>query len=175
MHSASFRAAAPAAALALAGLLLSACASSDVAAIKMASQDQIRGIQVSEINVVIATPKPNPQLQTILTEELTEAMPVCAVGQNGHRMEVTITDFEDQDVAKAILIGDEIELKGRVALVEVATGEQIGEYFVERSMFWGGFVGAAVMSDAERQLSESFTESVCEEVFGVKLDEVNKT
>lgn len=154
--------------LGLFALTLSACASADVAAINVAPEEQIRSIMVSEINVTLETPKPNPQLQVALTEELEKTMPVCATGETAHRMDVTITDFEEQDVAKSILIGDEIELEGRVEFTDISTGAQTGEYYVERSFFWGGFIGAAMMSGAERKLSEDFVDSICEEIFGLK-------
>lgn len=157
------------AALVILPLVLSACASSDVTGIGSATQDQIRGIRVSEVNVTLETPKPNPVLQATLKEELEKAMPLCAKGTVDHRMDVAITDFEDQDVGKAIMIGDEIELEGRVTFSDAATGTKTSEFYVENSFFWGGFLGAAMMSDAERKLSKDFAENLCEEVFGVKL------
>ena len=154
-------------ALGAAAFALSACASADVAAIKRMEQDQIQMVKVTEINVTVETPKPHPQLKVFLNEELTKAMPNCATGDVPYVLNVAVVDFEDQDVAKSIFIGDEIELSGRVELLDASTKEKVGEYFVDRSFFWGGFVGAAMMSDAERSLSEGFAESVCEEVFGV--------
>jgi len=161
--------------LAAAALLgLSACASSDVASIKAASQDQIHDIRVSEITVTIETPKPHPELQAALNKQLEEAMPICAKGAVDHRLNVVITDFEDQDVGKAIFLGDEIELKGRAEFDAVATGEQTGAYFVENSFAWGGFIGAAMMSDAEISLSKGFAENLCKEVFDVDLAQIRK-
>lgn len=153
--------------LALAGL--SACASSDVTSVTNASQDAVRSIRVSEVTLTMQTPKPNPLLEANMKSALEAAMGKCARGSVDHRLDVTITDFEDQDVAKAILIGDEIELQGRTAFTETATETVTGEYFVENSFFWGGFVGAAMMSDAEKQLSEDFAANLCKEVFGVDL------
>lgn len=146
---------------------VSACASSDVTGVSSATHDQIRSIAVSEVSVTLETPKPNPKLQAALKEELERAMPRCATGQVPHRMQVAITDFEDQDVAKSILVGDEIELAGRVTFVDVAADATTGEYYVENSFFWGGFLGAAMMSDAERKLSKDFAENLCEELFGI--------
>jgi hypothetical protein len=156
-------------ALALLPFVLSACASGGVTGINAASHDKVSSIKVSEVNVTMETPKPNPLLEATLEEELTKTMPLCAKGKVAHRMDVAITDFDDQDVGKAIMIGDEIELEGRVTFTEVATEAKTGEYYVENSFFWGGFLGAAMMSDAERRLSKDFAESLCEELFGVKL------
>ena len=150
-----------------AALLLSACVSADVSTIDTATRDDIDAIKITDVVVEIETPKPNPGLKAALTDELRKAMEVCSTGNVDHRMMVTITDFEDQNVAKAIFIGDEIELKGEVKLIDMSTDQQTASYFVERSFFWGGFIGAAMMSDAEASLSEGFAESVCEEVFGV--------
>ncbi len=152
----------------LTALMLSACVSSDVAVIDRASREEIRSIHVAEVDVKLHTVRPNPLLKAELDDELKRTLPTCAKGSVPHRMEVTITEFEDQDVGKAIFIGDEIELEGRVQLFDIATDEEIGEYFVSRSFFWGGFIGAAMMSDAEDSLSEGFADSICEEVFGVK-------
>ena len=74
------------------------------------------------------------------------------------------------NVGQAIFIGDEIELEGRVTLVDASNDRSIGEYYVQRSFFWGGIIGAAMMSDAEASLSEGFAESVCSDVFGVDVD-----
>lgn len=146
---------------------VSACASSDVTGVSSATHDQIRNITVSNVSVTMDLPKPNPKLQAALKEELERAMPRCATGQVPHRMHVAITDFEDQDVAKSILIGDEIELAGRVTFIDAAADVTTGEYYVENSFFWGGFLGAAMMSDAERKLSKDFAANLCEELFGV--------
>ncbi|GAB4394653.1 MAG: hypothetical protein Tsb0032_21800 [Kiloniellaceae bacterium] len=155
-------------------LALSACAASDVSSIKAASQDQIHDIRVSEVSVTVETGKPQPELQAALKEELEKAMPLCAKGSVDHRLNVSVTDFEDQDVGKAIFLGDEIELKGRAEFEEVASGEQTGAYFVENSFAWGGFIGAAMMSDAEISLSEGFAENLCKEVFNVDLAAIRK-
>ncbi|MDH3666631.1 MAG: hypothetical protein OEN23_06840 [Paracoccaceae bacterium] len=150
-------------------VLLSACASSDVTGVTTASQDAVRSIRVSEVSVTMQTPKPNPLLEANMKSALEAAMGKCATGTVDHRLAITITDFEEQDVAKAILVGDEIELEGRAKFANAADETVTGEYFVENSFFWGGFVGAAMMSDAEKQLSEDFAANLCEEVFGVDL------
>ena len=154
---------------ALALVALSACASSDVSGIDVATQEQIRNIRVSEVNVTMQIPKPNPRLQTALKDQLEQAMPRCATGGVDHRMDVVITDFEEADVGKAIFLGDEIELEGRVGLIEAGTGEKMGEYYVSNSFFWGGLIGAAMMADAEKSLSKDFASNVCKELFGVNL------
>jgi hypothetical protein len=156
--------------LVLAPFLLSACESSDVAAFSAATPDEIRNIQVAETSVTVETVKPHPKLRLVLQEELEKAVPHCARGRAAHRMDVAIVDFEDQNVAQAVLIGDEIELSARVRFTDLATDRVTGEYFVENSFFWGGLVGAAMMSDAERRLSRDFAENLCEDLFGVEYD-----
>jgi hypothetical protein len=153
---------------------LSACASSDVSSIKAASQEQIHSIRVSEVNVSLATAKPNPTLQAALKEELEKSMPLCATGDVDHRLDVTVTDFEEQDVGKAIFLGDEIELEGRAEFVHLTTGLQTSAYYVENSFAWGGFIGAAMMSDAEKSLSEGFAKQICKEVFEKDLAALRK-
>lgn len=158
-----------------AGLLgLAACASSDVASINAATPEQLQNIRVSEVNVTLATAKPNDALQAALKEELEKAMPLCATGTIDHRLDVTVTDFESQDVGKAIFLGDEIELQGRAEFADAATGQQTGAYFVENSFAWGGLIGAAMMSDAEKSLSEGFAKQLCKEVFGKDLTQLRK-
>jgi len=76
----------------------------------------------AEVAVALDTPRPNPALQAALKAELESTMPRCARGPADHRLEVTVTVFEDQNVAQAVLIGDEIELAGKVRLVDSATG-----------------------------------------------------
>lgn len=157
-------------ALGILGLTLSACASSDIAAIKGADRSKIDTIKVTEISVSVETPKPQPNLQVLLAEELKQRVPDCSQGEVGHKLHVAVVEFEDQDVAKSIFIGDEIELGGRVELIDSATGEKTGEYYITREFAWGGFVGAAMMSDAEKSLSEDFAKIVCKDIFGVKVE-----
>lgn len=159
----------------LALFALSACASSEVSGIKVASQDQINNIRVSSISVKIETPKPNDSLRGAMEKQLEEAMPLCATGAVDHRLDVTVTEFEDQDVGKAIFLGDEIELKGSAEFVDLTTNEQTGAYFLENSFSWGGFIGAAMMSDAEISLSKDFAKNLCKEVFGVSLSDSDKS
>jgi len=161
--------AAPSVVSALAILALQACASADVSAIDLIARDKIGTIAVTDVIVTLQTPKPNPRLQATLEQELRTALPGCTGGDVPHRMQVTVTDFEEVDVAKAIMVGDEIQLEGRVQLFDMATGEETGEYFVQRSFFWGGFLGAAMMSDAEQSLSKEFAQSVCGDIFGVRI------
>lgn len=153
---------------------LASCASSDVSSIKAASQEEIRSIRVSEVNVTLATPKPNDALEAALREELESAMPLCATGTVEHRLDVIVTDFESQHVGKAIFLGDEIELEGRAEFTELASGQQTGAYFVENSFAWGGFIGAAMMSDAEVSLSKGFAEQLCKNVFEKDLVQLRK-
>ena len=152
-------------ALGVAAIALSACTSAEVSAIKAASQDQIRSVRVSEIAVKTSSPTTNSTLEAALEAELRGRMQECATGSVDHRMDVTIVDFEEASLGQAIFLADEIELKGRVELTEVATGNKAGEYFVERSFAWGGIMGAAMMADPENSMSEGFADSVCEDIF----------
>ena len=150
-------------------LMLQACASADVSTVDLIPRDMVKSIKVSTVDVTMLIPKPNPRLQTTLKQELETALPACAAGDVPYRMNVIVTDFDEMDVGKAVMIGDEIELQGKVQLFNDATGAKAGEYFVERSFFWGGLIGAAMMADAEQSLSKSFAETVCDEIFGVDI------
>ncbi len=156
---------------AFAVLALSACAASDVSSIKAASEADIDAIRVTSVAVTMETPKPNPALEAALKEQLEKAMQRCADGDVDHRLDVAVTDFEEQDVGKSIFLGDEIELEGRAEFVNLANGDQTGAYYLENSFSWGGFIGAAMMSDAEISLSKDFAKNLCKEVFGVDLEE----
>ena len=93
--------------LALAAVTLGACASADVSAVDRASDAEISSIKVSDVSVAVDTAKPNPHLEAALRDELKKTLPTCATGDKAHNVDVTVTDFEDQNVAKAIFIGDE--------------------------------------------------------------------
>ena len=156
---------------AVVALTLAACASSDVSKISGASPEEIGEIDVSDIDLAVETANPNQALLTRLGYELRKATDLCATGSRPHGMKVTVTEFEEQDPATAFLIGDSIELAGRVELFDEATGAQTGAYVVTRSFSAMGIHGAIVMSDAEARLSEDFAASVCEEVFGRELED----
>ena len=150
-------------------LILSACESSDVAVINAANPGAVKTVRITEVSVVSETPRPNPALQAALKAEIEKAMPQCAKGTADHRMEVTIVDFDKQNTAQTILVGDSIELSGRVRIVDPHTEIAAGEYFVDVGFFWGGLLGAAMMSNPENRLSKDFAQEVCKEVFGVDL------
>ena len=145
-------------------MFLTACASSDLVKVQPVSQGQIDSIRVSKIEVVIDTPRPNPQLKHALLRELEGQLATCARGNTPHVARVTINEFEEQNVAKSIFIGDEIELGGKVRFINASSGAQAGEYYVKESFYWGGLVGAAIMSNATKNLSRDFAKSVCNKV-----------
>lgn len=149
-------------------LALASCASTDVAAVKNIPHDKSGDIRVTSVAVKIDTPRPNPQLQAALKSELESRLSTCATGKTPHSVNVVINEFETQDVAKSIFIGDEIELGGRVYFKNGATGKQAGEYYVKESFFWGGVLGAAMMSNAHRTLSQDFAKTVCKKIIGAK-------
>lgn len=157
-------------ALGFAAFVLSACASSDVAPIKSANQSQINDIKVTDVAVSIETPRPQPTLKVALAEELNRTVPSCSKGETSHKLHVAVVDFEDQDVAKTVFLTDEIELSGRVELIDTATGEKTAEYYVDRKFAWGGLVGAALLSEAEKSLSEDFARIVCNDIFGADIE-----
>ncbi len=154
----------------LAPLLLTACASSEFEAVKAIGAAEVSSVRISEILVEVDTSRPNQELMRELKSNLRRATSVCATGTVPYRMEVRVLDFEDQNVGQSIMVGDAIELKGRVELTEVATDRSAGDYYIEQSFYWGGLIGAAMMSDAEKSLSREFASSVCEDVFGKSWD-----
>ena len=99
-----------------------------------------------------------------MTRALNERLTACGNGKIPHTVRVTIREFEDQNVAKSILIGDEIELGGDVQVVKRANGRTVAEYYVKESFFWGGLAGAALMSNAEESLSRDFAEAICKKI-----------
>lgn len=154
----------------LAPLLLTACASSEFEAVQAIGAAEVSSVRIAEIQVEVDTNRPNQELVQELSSNLRQATSTCATGTVPYRMDVRVLDFEDQNVGQAIMVGDAIELKGRVELTEIATGRSAGEYYLEQSFYWGGLIGAAMMSDAEKSLSREFAASVCEEVFGQTWD-----
>ena len=160
----TYRALLNAVAAGMACAVLAACASSDLVKVQPGSRGQIDSISVSQVEVHIQTPRPYPKLRTALLQELQAQLATCARGNTPHVARVTITEFEEQNVAKSILIGDEIELGGKVQFVNAGSGAQAGEYYVKESFYWGGLVGAAIMSNATKNLSRDFAKSVCNKV-----------
>ncbi|ANK80504.1 MAG: hypothetical protein TEF_06585 [Rhizobiales bacterium NRL2] len=149
--------------------LLAACSTSDTAVVSAGTEQEIANTRASEVAVINNLPRPLPELDAQLNSQMMATMPRCALGARSHRAEITVTDFKEANTAKALLIGDDMELSGRVRFVDLSTNKVTGEYFVEESFFWGGIVGAAMMSNAAAKLSRSFAETVCKDVFGVDL------
>lgn len=145
-------------------LLLAACASSDLATVEPVSRGQMSTVRVTKVQVAIKTPRPNPQLKSALTRELTAQLATCARGTTPHVARVVINEFEEKNVAMSIVTGDDIELGGIVRFTNVASGAPAGEYYVKESFFWGGLEGAAIMSNAIKNLSRDFAKSVCNNV-----------
>lgn len=146
------------------GIIMLGCAGSSVTPANNVSRASINNVRVTGVSVTLDIAKPNEKLRRELRTELKRAQSKCAKGKVPHRVKVKITEFEAQNVAKTILIGDEIELSGKVSLVR-SGGGVTGTYFVNRSFYWGGVAGAALMANPEKSLSRDFSKSVCSKIF----------
>ena len=148
---------------------LAACSSSQVSRIQAASQDQLDQVAAADVIVTHDRVVRGEELIGPVEGELENALSQCATGAVEHDVEVTLTQFDGANAGQAFLIGDSASMSGRVKIVEKQTRSVIGEYQVEGSLAGGGIIGAAVLANPIGNLSKSFAESVCEDIFGNPL------
>lgn len=142
-----------------------ACSSSEVSRIQAASKEQLASIKANTVTVTHDRVVRGEELVGPVQGELQAALALCTTGAAPTDVEVTLVDYDGANAGQAFLIGDSASMSGRVKFIDSNTKAVVGEYQVEGSLAGGGIIGAAVLSNPIGNLSKSFAEAVCADIF----------
>ena len=127
-----------------------------------------RSVGLGEVLVTNASGATSDTLVSTMTSTLREKIGECAVGSTPTRFEVTITEMKGQNAAKTLFLGDSSGARGKVKLVDIATGATIGDYDLVHSKGSGGVLGMIALADAEQDVSNAFGDQICREILAAE-------
>jgi hypothetical protein len=108
--------------------------------------------------------KVTPGFDDLFRQRVQAKLDACATGQRPLRLDAVITRFDKANpVLTAVVAGSNV-LRGSARLVDVETGQTVGDYKVGKTVVGGRFA-VVVMAEAEEQLSDAFGEELCKQAF----------
>ena len=106
----------------------------------------------------------SPEFDALFAERVKAGVDKCATGTRPLRLEARLDKLTKANpFVTAILFGQN-KVRGTARLVDVATGQVVGEYRIGRTVT-GSRVGVIAMAQAEEQLSDGFAAEVCRQAF----------
>lgn len=124
----------------------------------------------AESRIEAVTLQRDPQLNvsaefdTLFQERVKAGVDKCATGSRLLRLEARLDKLTKANpFVTAILFGQN-KVRGTARLVDVATGQVVGEYRIGRTVT-GSRVGVIQMAQAEEQLSDGFAAEICRQAF----------
>ena len=119
---------------------------------------------LGEVNVVDDSPRPYAGVAPALQTALSEASRGCANGPRKYRLDVRIERFKPRTYVFRRIVGDYVQLKALVRMVEPETGIVAAEYRIDE---WHGAAGQAeveMLAEVEWNLPWLFAERICRDV-----------
>lgn len=119
---------------------------------------------IGEVNVVDDSPQPYPGVASALQTALDEIRHGCANGPRKYRLDVGIERFKPRTFVFRRIVGDYVQLKARVRMIEPDTGIVAAEYRIDE---WHGAAGQAeveMLAEVEWNLPRLFAERLCRDV-----------
>lgn len=155
-------------------LILAAAASAALAGcISTSSSEAVSGLPSnwssdSRIESVVLQRDPelnvSAEFDDLFRERVKAGLDRCAAGSRPLRMEARLDKLTKANpFVTAILFGQN-KVRGTARLVDVATGQMVGEYRIARTVT-GSRVGVIAMAEAEEQLSDGFAAEICRQAF----------
>lgn len=155
-------------------LILAAAASAALAGcISTSSSEAVFGLPSnwssdSRIESVVLQRDPELNVSTefddLFRERVKAGLDRCAAGSRPLRLEARLDKLTKANpFVTAILFGQN-KVRGTARLVDVATGQMVGEYRIARTVT-GSRVGVIAMAEAEEQLSDGFAAEICRQAF----------
>jgi hypothetical protein len=145
--------------------LTTGCVNSSSETVTTLPPDMAVSGRVAAITIKAVPTDVSSDFRPTLEAELRAGLDKCAFGNVPLNLEVTVTDFKEQNAAKTILIGDSDHIKGQARLIEPDGGNVVGDYDISRSVGGGGIAGAVVMSNAEKTMAQGFAQEICDRAF----------
>jgi hypothetical protein len=122
-------------------------------------------LKVTEIRLDVAEGvKVTPAFDGIFREHVQAKLDACATGQRPVRLEARVDRLDKSNAVLTAVVAGANVLRGSARLVDVATGQTVADYTVGQTIVGGRFA-VVVMAEAEEQLSDSFGEELCKQLF----------
>jgi hypothetical protein len=153
--------------LVLSASMLAACAD-PVKPIHAWSPQTAAAASIGTVTIVNRSTNATEQNLGILKSALEKRLAECAKGPTRYEMQVSVDNYKLANYAAVLLIGDQHEISANVKMVDPATRDVAGEYYVQEITAGGGLIGAARLSGGAGGISSDFATSVCRRVFSAK-------
>ena len=149
-----------------AALALGACTSmSRSAPVQALPADWAANARVDQITLTKGEGiKTSAGFDGIFQQHVAAKLAQCATGERPLRLEARIDRFDKADPVMTTLIAGANVLRGNARLVDVATGQQVGEYAIGQTVV-GGRIAVVLMAEAEEQMSDAFGTELCKQAF----------
>lgn len=152
-------------ALTLAAVALSGCVGmSRSATVSPLAADWTQDARIESVTVTHGALKVTPQFDDIFRQRVKAKLDACAKGQRPLRLEAKVDRLDKANPVVTTIIGGANVLRGEARLVDAATGRQVAEYDVGKTIV-GGRIGILEMGQAEEQLSDAYGDELCKQAF----------
>ena len=108
--------------------------------------------------------KVSPEFDALFTERVQARVATCATGSRALRLEARLDKLTKANPFVTAVVFGQNKVRGSARLVDVATGQVIGEYTIGRTVT-GSRLGAIAMAEAEEQMSDGFGAEICRQAF----------
>ncbi|WP_369061408.1 hypothetical protein ABOZ73_05625 [Caulobacter sp. 73W] len=108
--------------------------------------------------------KITPEFDQIFETRVKSKLAECATGTRPLRLEARLTRLDKANPVVTTLIMGANVMRGEARLVDVATGQTVGEYEIGQTVV-GGRMAIIKMGEAEEQMSDAFGEELCKQAF----------
>ncbi|WP_269714542.1 hypothetical protein [Caulobacter sp. NIBR2454] len=108
--------------------------------------------------------KITPEFDQIFESRVKGKLAECATGTRPLRLEAKLTRLDKANPVITTLIMGANVMRGEAKLVDVATGQTVGQYQIGQTVV-GGRMAIVKMGEAEEQMSDAFGEELCKQAF----------
>jgi hypothetical protein len=152
--------------LALSGLIfLAGCTTSSGSGAVSALSPELRsGARVGSVVLANTPTNTSDNFKETFQTAVQNKLNACATGSSALTLTVTLDGYKSANAAIALMVPAQSEISG-VARLTDASGRQVGEYRIRRTLMAGGVVGMAMAAGAEGNMSNAFGEELCKQAF----------
>lgn len=151
-----------------AAVLLSGCVSlSRSAAVTPVTEEVASDGRVVEIVLDKGDVAVSSEFDEVFRRHVQAKLDGCARGRRPLRLEARIDRLSKANPLLTAVVAGANVLRGTARLVDVATGESVGEYRIGQTVV-GGRIAVIRMAQAEEQMSDGFGQELCRQAFGAQ-------
>ena len=133
-------------------------------AVQPLAADWSRDGRVTEIVLSRGDLKVTPGFDELFKARVQARLDGCAKGSRPLRLEARIDRLDKANPVMTAVVAGANVLRGSARLIDVATGQPVGDYQVGRTVVGGRFA-VITMGQAEEQLSDAFGDELCRQAF----------